>query len=136
MPAPVSAVYETFPDAAQRLLLNLRDLIFEEAAANPNIGLIYETLKWNEPAYLTESPRSGTTIRLCWKAKMPDQSALYVPCQTNLVDQWKDLYGSTFRFSGQRAILFDHNEPPPKDAIRHCIAMALTYHLKPKTSSY
>jgi len=130
MPGSVASVYASFPDAAQTLLGELRALIFQEAAANSSVGALSETLKWREPAYVTERPKSGTTIRLCWKEKTPDQSALFVSCQTSLIDDWKELYGSVLNFSGNRAVLFDHGQPYPKDAVRHCIAMALTYHLK------
>ncbi len=53
---------------------------------------------------------------------------VYVHCQTDLVSRWRQLYDGTFEFDGNRAILFNVDEPLPEGALRHCIAMALTYH--------
>lgn len=129
IPAPVAAVYETFPNDIRELMMTLRGYIFEEAARNPAVGAITETLKWNEPAYLTEKTKSGTTVRLAWKEKKPQQFALLVNCQTSLVASYKDFYGSVLSFEGTRAIIFERGASLPEDAIRHCIAMAQTYHL-------
>ena len=68
MADPVAAAYRSFPPAARRCLERIRALIFETAAALDGVGPITETLKWGEPAYLTERSRSGTTVRLGWKA--------------------------------------------------------------------
>ena len=35
-----------------------------------------------------------------------------------------------FAFSGNRAILLDPDRPLPEAELRHCIALALTYHSK------
>jgi len=129
IPPQVNAVYNAFPKKAQNRLKELRALIFAEAEANPAIGPLTETLKWGEPSYLTEKTKSGTTIRLAWKPAKPDQCALLVNCQSTLVSDWRELYGSVFKFEGKRAIIFDLNAPYPADAVRHCIALALTYHL-------
>ena len=99
----------------------------EVAASDSSIGQLQETLKWGEPAFVTPSG-AGTTIRINAHKKSSDTAGLYVPCQTNLVDRWRDLYGEELEFEGNRAILFDISKPMPKAAIRHCIAMALTYH--------
>ena len=130
MPSAVAAVFDTFPAGARDRLLNIRDLIYDTAASDPRIGPLTETLKWGEPAYLTGVTKSGTTIRLGWKPKAPDKVALYINCRTSLLSQWRDLYTGTLRFDGNRAILFDARKPLPGDPLRHCIAMALTYHLK------
>ena len=34
----------------------------------------------------------------------------------------------TFQFEGQRAVIFSTGSPPPEAALRHLIALALTYH--------
>ena len=129
VPAPVAAVYDAFPNDVRELMMTLRGYIFEEAARNPAVGAITETLKWNEPAYLTEKTKSGATVRLAWKEKKPQQFALLVNCQTSLVASYKDFYGSVLSFEGTRAIIFKRGVSLPEDAIRHCIAMAQTYHL-------
>ena len=109
------------------MLLSLRELVFEAAEANPDIGPLTETLKWGEPSYLTDKTGSGTTLRMDWKAKSPDQVGLYVNCQTTLVDSFRGLFPE-LRFEGKRAVLFDLREPLPRDTVRLCIDMVLTYH--------
>ena len=129
LPANVTAAYDSYPDAARDMLLNLRRLIFQTAAQNPAIGPLTETLKWGEPAYLTEASKSGSTIRMAWKPAKPDHGALYFNCKTTLVDRMREIYPTTFSFQGTRAVLFRLNQPLPNDALAHCIEMALKYHL-------
>ena len=62
IPKDVSGVLSTFPTASRKTLLKVRQLIFECAAADDAIGTLTETLKWGEPAYLTEQTKSGSTI--------------------------------------------------------------------------
>ena len=67
VPAPsgdVGKVFATYPAPARKLLLAIRAMLYETAESLPEAGRITETLKWGEPAYLTERPKSGTTIRL------------------------------------------------------------------------
>ncbi len=63
MPAGVAAAFSVFPDRVRARLLEVRDLIFETAASAGGVGPLTETLKWGEPAYLTEATGSGSTIR-------------------------------------------------------------------------
>ncbi len=88
-----------------------------------------ETLKWNVPAYLTENPKSGTTQRLEVQIEAGTYG-LFVPCQTSLIEQCRELYPEIFRFEKNRGLIFDVDELLPVPELRHFIAMALTYHLK------
>ncbi len=135
MSADVAEVFAGYSDAVRPKLLELRDLIFETAAESEVVGELTETLKWGEPAYLTEASRSGTTIRIGWKAERPEQYGLYVHCQTNLVDTFRALFPQELRLQGNRAILFDRSEDLPREALSLCIAMALTYHRKKGTKA-
>ncbi len=117
------------PDPLRRPLLHLRTLIFDTAKATPGTGAIDETLKWNVPAYLTVEPKSGTTIRISADQKK-NQYGLYVHCQTSLIEQFRRLYPDKFSFQKNRAIIFNRDDQIAEDELRHCIAMALTYHLK------
>ena len=128
LPPIVSDVFTAYPAPARKLLLTIRDMIYETAAALPEAGRITETLKWGEPAYLTSAPKSGTTIRLAWSPKRPETAGIFVNCQTTLLDEWRELYGGTLDLVGNREIRLPLGHPLPKDPIRHCIAMALTYH--------
>lgn len=119
-------VLATYPAAAQAHAATLSDLIRNEAkrlAAGP----LTETLKWGEPAFLTEATKSGTTLRIAWKPKAPDVLQMLVSCQTNLIDTWRTRFPE-LRFAGDRAVLLPLDAPLPRDALRSCAALALTYH--------
>ena len=127
------AVSETFshhPAAMREKLLELRSHIFAVAGETDGVGQLEETLKWNEAAYLTHKPKSGTTIRINAHKGSDTEIGLYVPCQTDLIDRYRTLYADCLKFEGNRAIVFDSRKPFPVEPVRHCIAMALTYHLK------
>ena len=126
--AAVAQAFASYPANIRRKLLALRELIFNVAASTEGIGLLEESLKWGEPAYITAQSKSGSTIRLGWKKSNPAQVAIYFNCQTNLVESFRTLFGSELKFQGNRAIVFDNDEVVPKDAVRFCIAAALTYH--------
>ena len=128
IPPPVKAAFDAFSEPARDVLLNVRTLIFQTAAANPAVGPLTETLKWGEPAYLTEETKSGSTIRMGWKPANPDHAALFFNCKTTLVDTMREIYPDTFTYQGTRAVLFRLDQPLPNDALAHCIEMALTYH--------
>jgi hypothetical protein len=55
---------------------------------------------------------------------------MYVHCQTDLVERYKQLYGDILKFEGSRAIVFDVDQDIPTEAVKHCLTMALTYHLR------
>lgn len=129
-PAAVQAVLDAMPAAPRAYLGKLRDLIRATAAKTPGVGPLTETLKWGEPAFLTNATKSGTTLRLGWKPAAPDTAQLLVPCSTTLVNEWRDLYSGTLAFSGTRAVDLDIRKPLPEAALSHCIAMALTYHAR------
>ena len=128
VPANVTTAYDSYPTKAREVLLAVRTLIFETAATNPAIGPLTETLKWGEPAYLTEATKSGSTIRMAWKPAKPDHGALFFNCKTTLVDRMREIYPDIFTYQGTRAVLFPLDQPLPNDALAHGIEMALTYH--------
>jgi Domain of unknown function (DU1801) len=124
----VAETFETYPPKIRRKLLALRELIFQTAASTEGVGKLEETLKWGEPAYLTSESRSGSTFRIGWKKSTPSQYAMYFHCQTNLIETFRTLFPTEFKFEGERAIFFDENDIVPTDALRLCIVAALTYH--------
>ena len=126
----VRAVFDAYPQPVRDALLDLRRLILDTAAATPGVGAVSEALRWKQPSYLTPETRAGTTIRIDALKGSADGYALYVNCKTSLVESYKHLYPDSFRFEGQRAMLFSAGAPPPREALRHCIALALTYHLQ------
>lgn len=125
----VAEVFDSYPKQTRERLYKLRELIFDVAAKTERVGEIQETLKWNQPSYLTTETKSGTTIRIDKVKSGKADYALYVHCQTSLIDSFRLAFGDIFRYEGTRAILFVNETNPPEDALRECIKMALTYHL-------
>ena len=121
----VSAVFKKHPVPMQKKLLHLRQLILETAAETEGIDQLEETLKWGEPSYLTIS---GSTIRINCKKSDPKQYAIYFNCKTRLVETYRELYGDTFSFEDNRAIVFSADDKIPIEELKHCIFLALTYH--------
>lgn len=131
LPSQTQLVFDDLPKAMAARLAALRSLILETAAENPAIGPLEETLKWGEPAYLTSASKSGTTVRINRHKKSGDEYAIYVHCQTDLVERYKQLYDDVLTFEGSRAIVFGVDQEIPVQAVKHCLAMALTYHVRP-----
>ena len=127
--AEVAAKFEAYPSSARRALLALRELIFKVAQSTQGAGEIEETLKWGEPAYVTKNG-AGSTIRIDWKSKSPEQYAVYFNCKTTLVETFRALFPGDFAFVGNRALVFPIDSRPPRDALSFCIAASLTYHAK------
>lgn len=136
LPKNVAAAFAGFPKPVQSKLLQLRSLIYKTADGNSSIGELEETLKWGQPAYLPKKARVGTTIRLGWSDKTPDDIMLFVHCQTTLVDTYRTILGNepsdNLVFEGNRALVMRHKGALPKDALALCIDAALTYHLNKK----
>jgi Domain of unknown function (DU1801) len=129
MPDNVQAAFTDFPAAARETLLAIRALIFEVAESIDGAGPLAETLKWAEPAYLTDK-KVGSTIRLGWKEKQPQQVAIYFICTTKLVDDFRSQFEDELNFEGNRAIILPLDKPLPIDALEVCLAAALSYHKK------
>lgn len=125
--ADVNEKFESYPKHIRTKMLFLRKLILETASETEDAGNMEESLKWGEPAYRMTG---GTTVRMDWKQKNPDQYAMYFHCKTSLVESFRELYPDRFKFEGNRAILFDEKEEIPVKELKHCISMALTYHRK------
>lgn len=133
--AAVASVFEAYPADMRERLLALRALILDTAVRTPGVGRVQETLKWGQPSYLTAETGSGTTVRIDRLRDNPRGYALYVSCQTNLIETFRRLYAGELRFEGDRAILFEAGAEPPAAPLRHCIALALTYHSRRKAQS-
>ena len=121
----VKAKFETYPKDIKKKMQYLRKLILDTASEIDQIEQLEETLKWGEPSYIV---KKGSTIRMDWKDKKPDQYALYFNCNTSLVETFKAVYGNLFHYEKNRAIVFPLNETLPEKEIKECIEMALKYH--------
>jgi len=121
----VADVFERYPEHIRPKMEYLRHLILKAAAAIPEITRLEETLKWGEPSYLT---KKGSTIRMDWKEKSPDQYAMYFKCTSKLVPTFKEVFPDTFTYEGTRAIVFGLDDPVPAEELVKCITAGLRYH--------
>ena len=128
--AAVPQVFDSYPAPVRRQLMVLRKLIFDTAANAQGVGVLEETLKWGEPAYLTTQSKRGSTVRIAWKSARPLHYAVYFNCRTTLVETFKTLFPNDFEFEGNRAIIFEVAGRMPKRELAWCIGAALTYHRK------
>jgi len=121
----VKSVLDNYPKTVQPKLLHLRDLVLKAASKIEGLDKLEETLKWGEPSFLT---KHGSTVRMDWKAKSPEQYAMYFKCTSKLVPTFKTIYSDKFEFENNRAIVFKLGDKIPETELMHCISMALTYH--------
>lgn len=121
----VKLVFNKYPDSVRNKMLALRELVIETAKEIEDVTELEETLKWGEPSYLT---KKGSTIRMDWKAKSPNQYALYFQCTSRLVETFKIVFKNTFKFEGKRAVVFQIQDTIPYEELKHCIKAALIYH--------
>jgi hypothetical protein len=129
--ATVDAVFDAYPKSVRTKLMALRRLILDTAKATKGVGALEEALKWGQPSYLTAETGSGSTIRIDRVKSEENQVAVFFHCQTNLVDTFRELYPK-LSYSGNRAILLDADKKLPEAELRHCVGLALTYHLRKK----
>ncbi|WP_426238529.1 DUF1801 domain-containing protein [Pararhizobium sp. DWP1-1-3] len=128
VPEAVAEALGRYPEPIRLRLLQIRDLILAVAAETQGVGQLTETLKWGEPAYLTEASRSGTTLRLGVSKSASDHCAVFVSCQTTLIATFRAHFAHDFAFEGQRALLVPATGPLPREPLALCLRAALTYH--------
>lgn len=121
----VAGKFAAYPKEIQPKIDFLRSLILETASEDEAVLALEETLKWGEPSYLT---KKGSTIRIDWKAKTPNQYAIYFKCTSTLVATFREVYGDTFNYENNRAILFALDDEVPTQELKSCIRLALNYH--------
>lgn len=129
LPGPVAAAVASWPPRAQAAFHTIRGLL-REIATDPRIGPLTETLKWGEPAFLTEATKSGSALRVAWKARAPGRIGLYVNCRTSLAETVREIHPYAFTFEGRRGLLVALDRPLPEQAVRHAADLALRYHLR------
>ena len=121
----VKTVFDNYPETVKDKMLNLRELILETAKEIEEVIELEETLKWGEPSYIT---KHGSTLRIDWKKKTPNQYAMYFNCSSQLVATFRIVFKQTFDFEGNRALVFQINEPLPENELKQCVKAALRYH--------
>jgi hypothetical protein len=131
--AAVDAVFKAYPQPTKARLLALRRLILDIAKATEGVGRIEEALKWGQPSYLTPETKSGSTVRIGHVDGK--QYAIYFHCQTDLVATFRELYPDKWSYGGNRCIILNADDKVDEAALRHCVALALTYHLNKRKHS-
>lgn len=125
----VDAVFANYPDFVKGKMQYLRELVIETAEEISEVKVLEETLKWGEPSFVT---KNGSTLRMDWKEKTPDQYAMYFQCSSRLVDTFRLVFDHKFQFEGKRAIIFQLNQKIPELELKECIKASLRYHLVKK----
>jgi len=120
----VAIKFKSYPKTIAPKLKYLRELVLE-VAEESELTELEETLKWGEPSYIA---KKGSTLRMDWKTKNPNQYAMYFKCTSKLVETFREVYGDSFKYEKNRAIVFDLEDEVPKEELKDCIRMALNYH--------
>lgn len=120
----VADVFKNYPATVQHKMYRLRELVLHTANEIEGLEKLEETLKWGEPSYLT---KNGSTLRMDWKEKNPQQYAMYFSCSSRLIQTFRKIYTDIFVFEGKRAIVFSLDDKVPEKELKHCIYLALTY---------
>lgn len=121
----VEAIFANYPDFVRDKMQHLRELVIKTAEETEGITVLEETLKWGEPSFVT---KNGSTLRMDWKEKTPDQYAMYFQCTSRLVDTFRLVFDRKFQYEGKRAIIFQLNQKIPELELKECIKASLTYH--------
>jgi hypothetical protein len=129
LPREVSRAFEAFPVPIRRRLLGVRALIFSTASAHQEVGRLTETLKWGEPAYLTDESGSGSTIRLGRVKEAAEHAAVLFNCKTTLIESFRERFPDAFEYRQNRALLLNVSGALPRRPLAVCLSLALTYHL-------
>lgn len=119
----VRARFAHYPVEARQTMTQLREVILA-IAADLDLGEVEESLKWGEPSYCVTK---GSPVRIDWKLKSPNHCFIFFNCQTKLVDTFRELYGDTLEFQGNRAIVLCLEQPLPRQTLTRCLELALTY---------
>ncbi len=124
LPSPaVRAVFDSAPPDTREGLLALRVLVFDTAhrLGEP----VEEVLRWGQPSYI--APK-GSMLRI-WTHSQAS-FALFVHCQTRLMEEHRTAFPGMDRIEGNRAVLFDRVGEIDADRHGMLIGRALTYKRK------
>lgn len=120
----VKGKIESIPQPARAKLYLLRELIFDVAQEEGHVPLV-ESLKWGQPSYAS---KNGSPIRFDWNHQDPEIISVYFNCNTTLVETFRELYGDTLTFNGNRELVLPISESLPTTELKSCLSMALNYH--------
>jgi hypothetical protein len=121
----VNEIFANYPDSVRDKMQFLKELVIITAEETEGINELEITLKWGEPGFVT---KNGSTLRMDWKVKAPDQYAMYFQCTSRLVDTFRMVFDDKFHYEGNRAIVFHLDQKIPVMELKECIKASLTYH--------
>lgn len=121
----VDEIFANYPEKVREKMQFLRALVIETAEETEGVDELQETLKWGEPSFVT---KNGSTLRMDWKEKSPEQYAMYFQCTSRLVHTFRIVFDGKFQYEGNRAIVFGLNQKIPELELKECIKASLTYH--------
>ena len=121
----IDSIFDSYPDTVRDKMQFLRELVIETAEEIEEINELEETLKWGEPSFLT---KNGSTLRIDWKEKTPNQYSMYFKCTSRLVETFRIVFDTKFQFEGNREIVFQLTQKIPVKELKECIRATLTYH--------
>ena len=110
-----------------------RRLIAQAARETEGVGPLVESVKWGEPSFAPARRNIGSSVRIRRRAN--GDVALMFICHTGLVDGFRALYGDRLLLEGNRAIVLKTGQDYDAAAVKHCIALALTYHRRKRARS-
>lgn len=125
----LSNIFSGYEKPARKKLLLLRKLILETADEINLHEPIEETIRWQEPSYISNA---GSTIRIAPYKKDEEKVAMFFNCKTVLIETIKEIYQDLFEYEGNRAIILAIKDDIPTKELKHCIELALTYHRRKK----
>ena len=123
LPTQIAKFFDAMPVDVAQLLRDARLEIFRISGEAEGIGPLTETLKWGEPAYLTEAPKTGTTLRL---GQIGGRAAVMVPCSTTIIEDARAVFGEQPEFSGKRGLILGGE----RQVFDYVVNAALTYHIR------
>ncbi len=119
---------KTYPEPLRSRLSQVRALIHQIANTSSAVGHIEESLKWGQMSFATINPKSGTPIRIDGKETEGTYS-LYVPCSTNLIEDFRTHHPQMFAYKGNREIRLTIETAFPKPELTLFISAALKYYI-------
>ena len=120
----MQAAFDRFEGDDLAGALALRSLILDEA---DSLGVgVTECLRWGQPSYISPI---GTALRI--GAPKTGGFALYAHCQTTVIPEFEEQFGSEFEIEGTRAVHFRNKRDLRPSKLRLLIAHGLQYKRSP-----
>ncbi|MEQ6203704.1 DUF1801 domain-containing protein [Sulfitobacter sp. HNIBRBA2951] len=129
MTDPFDQTLSAWPPQACAVFNKIRALILE-TAQTAGVGTLEESLKWHQPAWRPQKPRTGSTLRLNWDAGAPNTIALFVDCKTTIAAEMFAAYPYDFMYESNRGLRLHLGAPLPEQAIAYLAERTFTYHRK------